>query len=138
MNGTSGGDLLDQVCNAAYALEEAMVTMRQAAPNARDYYVQDDGAFAVANGEHLARLVKLESVVAEYNTMAKSIADAIGLEAAALAERAAEAAEEAEAAWAERAAADAAEEAQAAAWARASRASRAAWAAWIVLVKRAG
>lgn len=65
MNGTAGADLVAQLEAAIESLHETIDVVGNTAPNARDYYVQEPGAFAVAQAEHVARIIKLQAVRAE-------------------------------------------------------------------------
>lgn len=49
--------------------------MHEAHPNGRDYYVQGPTALAAAQREHVARIVCVTSVLAEYEQILESIAD---------------------------------------------------------------
>lgn len=69
LNGTSKEVLSSQVCNAGIALEHALDLMREACPNARDYYPQGEQAFAQAVLEHKARLLAIKVVVDEYRDL---------------------------------------------------------------------
>lgn len=77
LNGTSGSDLLEQVCDAASALRMALDAMANAGPNARDYYPQGDHAFTQARAEHVARQDQIRRVIAEYDALAGAIDDAM-------------------------------------------------------------
>lgn len=75
LNGTSAQSLLDQQTDAGHAVYKAMEALGNAAPNARDYYVQGDGAFQRAAAEHTARMEKLRSVYDDLQKLAEHIAD---------------------------------------------------------------
>jgi hypothetical protein len=75
LNGTNGKDLFEQVCEAAGAIQKALVVLLQAAPHGRDYYVQDSGAFEKARDEYYLRVEKLVTIEAEYRKIAEGIAD---------------------------------------------------------------
>lgn len=75
MNGTSKDDLLQQLMDAASALRSARELMQKAAPNGRDYYVQNDTALRTAIQQHTDRLMKLDALVAEYEEIMEKVAD---------------------------------------------------------------
>jgi len=74
LNGTSQEHLLDQVTAAATALRAALEKMQDAAPNARDYYPQGDGAYQQAEAEHRSRVRRVQEVLAEYERLAETLA----------------------------------------------------------------
>lgn len=65
LNGTGAEALLRQLEEAGSALRTALNAVADAAPNARDYYVQGDGAFEKAKKEHAARIDSLRHVLNE-------------------------------------------------------------------------
>ena len=75
LNGTSREALLTQCKNAKAALHNAYDAMREAQPNARDYYPQGDGAFKKAQQEHLERLARVQALMSEYAIMMEEICD---------------------------------------------------------------
>ena len=76
MNGTSGEALLEQNTGAAEAARELLRALVVAAPNGRDYYTQGHGALLLAEAEHVSRVARVESVLAELGELAEAIADA--------------------------------------------------------------
>jgi hypothetical protein len=62
LNGTSRDELERQLHDAYAAAGVFMEVLRETSPNARDYYVQDDGAFRIAQAQYVERLTKLESI----------------------------------------------------------------------------
>lgn len=62
LNGTARSQLQEQYDRAYRALTEAVQALNDAGPNARDYYVQEVGAYGVACREHEARLAALAQV----------------------------------------------------------------------------
>jgi len=74
-NGTSRQELLDQVCNAGHAIQDAMTALAKATPNGRDYYVQDPGAIKIALEEHNSQATRLQSVLDELQELAIHISD---------------------------------------------------------------
>lgn len=75
LNGTSADDLLEQQCNAASAIREAITAVANAGPNGRDYYPQGPQVLAVAMQQHCARLQKLQDVLTELEQIAEYVAD---------------------------------------------------------------
>lgn len=75
MNGTSAKELYARYEVAAHALREAIDAVQLAGPNARDYYVQEPGAFEVARSEHEERLRKLTEVKKELESIWEAVAD---------------------------------------------------------------
>lgn len=75
-NGTSREQLLDQVCQAHFAVIKAVEALERAAPNGRDYYPQGNSALKLATEAHHARVVKLVDVLVELARLAEEIADA--------------------------------------------------------------
>lgn len=74
LNGTSKGELLEQLQNAGAACRTAIQAVGNAAPNARDYYVQDAGAYTIAVAEHTRRLERLHAVHHELSEIANQVA----------------------------------------------------------------
>jgi len=77
LNGTSADTLLDEYWAALDALQKAIEVLQDAAPNARDYYPQGDGAFHEAAREHKARLAALHGVLAEVRDLANHVQEQI-------------------------------------------------------------
>lgn len=75
LNGTSAEELFNQVLTAGHAVRDAVSALVKATPSARDYYVQGNGAFAVAIEEHGIRVEKLQSVYRELEALAIHIQD---------------------------------------------------------------
>ena len=73
LNGSGKKTLLSQVEQALEALQTAVTAMTQAAPNARDYYVQDSGAFETARAEHDSRIRRIIQIRQEYADLANGI-----------------------------------------------------------------
>lgn len=76
LNGTAASALEDQLHDAIYHLNRGLEVLQDAAPHARDYVaspssyfggpiVCDGTAFIVAQREHVARVKRVEDVVAE-------------------------------------------------------------------------
>lgn len=74
LNGTSKAALLDAYEAAGSAVLAASEALAEAAPNARDYYPQGDGAFKQAQEEHNVRMMKLNSVLFELQQLAEHVA----------------------------------------------------------------
>ena len=73
-NGTSKKELFNGYTAAISAVNKAIEAVRVTAPNARDYYVQeDDRAFEKARGEFEARLKALAFVHGELMEIAVTI-----------------------------------------------------------------
>ncbi len=77
LNGTSAQALFDGTMVAVHAVQDAVEALEHAEPHARDYYVQNDGAFSTASSEHKSRNERIGSVLAELNEMAEYLADRI-------------------------------------------------------------
>lgn len=63
LNGSPASRLAEAYLEAGSALYKAMRALEETAPNARDYYVQSDTAYSVAQKEHRERLLKLQSII---------------------------------------------------------------------------
>jgi hypothetical protein len=74
MNGTSRDSLSEDLCGAYNALREAYDALKRSAPHGRDYYPQGDGALSVAQGQHRARLLAVQSVMDELAAVGEEIA----------------------------------------------------------------
>ena len=68
-NGTPARHLADAYSNAADAVNKAVQVMAKSAPNGRDYYTQDEGAYEQAVREHDERRQKLCEVFAELQAL---------------------------------------------------------------------
>lgn len=75
LNGTSAKELLNQLKDAFTAVRQANEKLAQAAPHARDYYVQNDRAYALAREQHVQRVKSLEAVAADLERIAIAIQD---------------------------------------------------------------
>jgi len=78
MNGTSKPDLENQLEEAYLAIGNAIDALKKAAPNARDYYVYDSGAYEEAREQHFARMEKLYRVQNELGTIHLAILENSG------------------------------------------------------------
>jgi phosphoribosylformylglycinamidine (FGAM) synthase-like enzyme len=76
LNGTSKRALIDGYADAALAIDEAARKLAAAAPNGRDYYVQEPGAINIAMDQHEARMRKLREVRDELEAIAIEIQNA--------------------------------------------------------------
>lgn len=74
LNGTSKTALFDGYMAAVSAVYAASEALAEAAPNARDYYPQGDGAFKQAQDEHNVRMMKLNSVLFELQQLVEHVA----------------------------------------------------------------
>lgn len=75
LNGTSRAALEEGLQVAIRALGHAREAMQDAAPNARDYYVQGDGAFKRAVHEHGDRLTRVLDVEREMHAILEQVVD---------------------------------------------------------------
>ncbi len=64
-NGTSKAELLEQHSAAREKINDAIHTLRQAAPHERDYYVQEPNTYKEAAQQHRDRIQRLQSVYDE-------------------------------------------------------------------------
>jgi hypothetical protein len=62
LNGSSRQSLCEGYREAAEAIYRARKALHDAAPNARDYYIQGPDAYPLAVQEHLARDQKLKAI----------------------------------------------------------------------------
>lgn len=62
LNGTGREALSEGYASAYRAVNAAIDALPEAAPNARDYYVQGSDAIRVATAEHCARVARLQAV----------------------------------------------------------------------------
>jgi hypothetical protein len=82
LNGSSPDKLKEDLCEVTGCLRKAMDAMSRSGPNARDYYVQSEGAFSKAEQEHRDRLERLRAVRAEYEQILEGLQDQIDARAA--------------------------------------------------------
>ncbi len=73
LNGTSLASLQAENEKARYALMSAREALMDAAPNARDYYLQGPAAFGIASGEHLDRLNAIRKALRELEEIAEHL-----------------------------------------------------------------
>jgi hypothetical protein len=73
INGTGKHGLVGQYADAADAVQIAMEAVRKAMPHGRDYQ-HDPLTYEAARREHTERLLKLQQVYAELDTLAFQIA----------------------------------------------------------------
>ena len=73
LNGTSAGELVDQLCDAVTAIRAAEKTLANACPNGRDYYPQGADAVQEALRQHANRLHHLRAVRDELDEIAETI-----------------------------------------------------------------
>lgn len=62
LNGTGRASLSEGYREAGIAVNAAIDAMSEAAPNARDYYVQGPAAIQAAQAEHVSRVKRLIAV----------------------------------------------------------------------------
>ena len=75
INGTNGGDLLDQHCDAMRALSDAMEKLPH--PNGRDFYVQSPGAIQDAMRQRERWAKALQAIHDEIEQIATKISDQV-------------------------------------------------------------
>ena len=75
LNGDSFKTLFEGHCEVAGKLRETLRVLQENAPNARNFYVQGPDAFACARDEHAARVLKLQEVLSEVETILESLTD---------------------------------------------------------------
>jgi hypothetical protein len=73
LNGSSAERLIEALNDARIAVSEANDKLRATTPHARDYYVDEDGAYVKARDEHYARLSALKKVSDELTDIACAI-----------------------------------------------------------------
>jgi hypothetical protein len=73
MNGTNKDELIDQLCTAGSAIQNAMKAMEAACPNGRDYYPQGDSAIQEALRQHANRLHNLKAAYVDLQEIADAI-----------------------------------------------------------------
>ncbi len=73
LNGTSFAGLHDPLVRAGSDIRAAIEALSECAPHGRDYYVQDDRAFAKSRDEHLSRVSRLQSVLDELKVLARQV-----------------------------------------------------------------
>jgi hypothetical protein len=69
LNGTSRDSLIEQLSNAAQAIEAAIAAVCNAAPHPRDYYIQDGTPVLDIQAEHYDRVHRLLGVKTEIEEM---------------------------------------------------------------------
>ena len=79
LNGTSAGELLEQLENAVEAVRALTVALNRAAPNGRDYYVYSPNQTQRAIKEHCLRQEKVLEVAAELVMMRDHVQECINL-----------------------------------------------------------
>lgn len=73
LNGTSRAALVDAHYAALVGVQHAIEALADAAPNARDYYVQGPDAYPAARREHEARMHKLADVAHELSALLEAL-----------------------------------------------------------------
>ena len=74
LNGTSADDLLEQQADVLAALEGLRQALAKATPNARDYYVVSETAYAEALAAHRAEFSVLEALVSRHEVIGLHLA----------------------------------------------------------------
>jgi len=75
LNGTSRTEMLGSYQDACSAISTAMRRVNATCPNGRDYYPQGNDVLARAIEQHVDRVVRLQSVLAELQEIAETIYD---------------------------------------------------------------
>ena len=75
LNGTGEADLMEALENAYTAVGDAMESLKQCAPNGRDYYTISPAAYGEAEDQHVARMRALHQVRAELEAIATGVFD---------------------------------------------------------------
>lgn len=75
LNGTSKDALVSGFAAVIGDLNSALESMAAAAPNARDYYVQNPAAFQRATREHTERMEKLREVRADLRAIWEAVVE---------------------------------------------------------------
>lgn len=75
LNGTGRNELTRQLEEARDAVYTAILKLRDASPNARDYYPLGKEAFKMASLEHQSRLNHLQEVMEELELLFEVICD---------------------------------------------------------------
>jgi hypothetical protein len=75
LNGTSSDGLVEPLIDAYEKLGDALDSLMQTSPNARDYYVQPEGAIERATTEHVARMRQVSAVRDDIETLISAIRD---------------------------------------------------------------
>jgi hypothetical protein len=74
LNGTSREELIEVNLNAREAIGVAIVLLRRAAPNGRDYPLPEDRArYAAARAEHRASVADLERLHERLGTLVEAL-----------------------------------------------------------------
>ena len=75
LNGTSGKELFNLNLAVVEKLRDAIDALAKACPNGRDYQTATPGTWGLAIDQHGERLKRLESVMAELETITETLAD---------------------------------------------------------------
>ena len=70
LNGSGAKNLLDDAVDAAEHLRDALAALRKMMPNGRDYQLMPAGTCSEARVQHAARILKVDSVLAEVEALA--------------------------------------------------------------------
>ena len=70
LNGSGATNLLNDAVDAAEALKDALAALRKMMPHGRDYQLMPAGACSEARVQHAARILKVDSVLAEVEALA--------------------------------------------------------------------
>ena len=72
LNGSGKRALVDQLCTAYRAVQDAMTALRHASPNGRDYY-PEEGRLQKAEAQYWARQASLQAVADSLEAEAEAI-----------------------------------------------------------------
>lgn len=75
LNGSSAEALITTHEQAGHSLRKALEDLSDTAPNARDFYVQKDGAFEQARAEHEARVSRVRGVLREVEAIHENLVE---------------------------------------------------------------
>lgn len=73
LNGTSRDGLVDPLVEAYGKLGDAYDSLKQTAPNGRDYYPQGPAAFEAARQQHESRLRRVDELRSELEELINAI-----------------------------------------------------------------
>jgi hypothetical protein len=75
MNGTGKDRMIDSLCEASNALNEAFIALKAIAPNGRDYYPLGSQAMERAVLEHESRTRMLDEIKAEIDAIVFAVSE---------------------------------------------------------------
>lgn len=74
-NGSSIESLIEGVCAAGVALQDALDALERATPNQRDYYLLPPAAWKAAIAEHKSRVERVRGVLNEMHEVSDGLTD---------------------------------------------------------------